>query len=105
MGKRVTIDLPFGEGFAEVTGYYTPGRAATMYKRNGEPGDPPEPPEFELESIVVGGVDITDTMVLCYKELRSGPMGLTLKYVDWVDWWLEYHWDRVVEQCSEEDYR
>jgi hypothetical protein len=70
-----------------------------MYKRNGDPGDPPEPEEFDIESIVVGGVDITDTMMSASKELRSGPMGLTLMHMDWVDWWLGIHWSVVVEQC------
>lgn len=27
---------------------YTPGHEGTMYQRNGDPGDPPEPSEFEI---------------------------------------------------------
>lgn len=101
MGKSVTIDLPFGEGFAQVTGYYTPGRAGTMYKRNGEPGDPPEPPEFELESIVVGGVDITEELAWVYRGIHIESPLASSAFEDWISWYIESHWERIVEQCEE----
>ena len=94
-----------------MTGYYMPGRAATMYKRNGDsyqgsvsrygdnPGDPPEPEEFDVESIVVGGVDITEELVGMCKETRQGMCNFD--YPDWIDWYIEKNWDRVVEQCSD----
>jgi hypothetical protein len=101
MQRILAIDLPFGEGFAQVTGFYTPGRAGTMYNRNGDPGDPPEPEEFDVESIVVGGVDITEELVGVCKETAFCKCGYD--YPNFVDWWLEKNWDRVVAQC-EGDY-
>jgi hypothetical protein len=100
MGKSVTIDLPFGEGCAQVTGYYTPGRAGKMYKRNGDPGDPPEPEEFEVESIIVGGVDITEELVGVCKEVRQGMC--TSDWIDWIDWYIEKHMWKIVEAYSDE---
>jgi len=46
----------------ECEGVYTRGRPGTMYKRNGDPGDPPEDAEFELEAVRVGGVDIGEML-------------------------------------------
>jgi len=46
----------------ECEGVYTRGRPGTMYKRSGDPGDPPEDAEFELEAVRVGGVDIGEML-------------------------------------------
>ena len=46
----------------ECEGVYTRGRPGTMYKRNGDPGYPPEDAEFELEAVRVGGVDIGEML-------------------------------------------
>ena len=42
-----------GEDEAEVTveASCTPGFPGTMYARNGDPGDPPEPAEAEITSV------------------------------------------------------
>lgn len=49
---RTTLDFGcLGERDVEVTGIYTPGTPAVMYLRNGDPGYPEEPAEFEGESI------------------------------------------------------
>jgi hypothetical protein len=43
-----------------VSGEYSPGCAGSMYRRNGDPGDPPEPSEFYIEKIMVDEQNITD---------------------------------------------
>ena len=46
-----TLDFGcLGEQEVEVTGSYSPGSPAVMYLRNGDPGYPAEPPEFELQT-------------------------------------------------------
>ena len=37
-----------------------PGHPGSWYRRNGDPGDPPEPAELEIISVKRGGADITD---------------------------------------------
>ena len=47
-----TLDFgDLGEQEVEVTGNYSPGSPAVLYLRNGDPGYPAEPPEFELEEM------------------------------------------------------
>lgn len=38
-----------------VEGDYYPGHPGTMYQRNGDPGDPPEAPEYDIDgsSVVI----------------------------------------------------
>lgn len=61
----------------EIDFDYSPGRPMTMYERNGDPGDPPEPAEVTINSISVGGQDLTDVFSqgftneverVCYEE-------------------------------------
>ena len=46
----------------ECEGGYTKGHRAVPYFRNGDPGYPEEPPEFALESVKVGGVEIIEML-------------------------------------------
>lgn len=48
-----------------VTWHYDPGHPGTMYRRNGDPGDPPEPAEWYAEKVELKApngswIDITD---------------------------------------------
>jgi hypothetical protein len=44
----------------EVEGNYSPEFLGTFYTSNGDPGDPPEPSEYEITSIkLLSGTDIT----------------------------------------------
>jgi len=43
-----------------VTGNYSKGRPMCMYLRNGDPGYPEDPPEFEISKIELNGEEITD---------------------------------------------
>ena len=44
----------------EVEASYSPYRPATMYARNGDPGNPEEGGEVEDMTITFCGVDVTD---------------------------------------------
>lgn len=56
-----TIDLPrYGEQDCRITFKYSPGRSGSWYKRNGDPGDPPEPAEVEIIKVAFNGIDVTD---------------------------------------------
>lgn len=46
-----TITVNDEEIEVTVEGSYTPGYAGRWYAPNGDPGDPPEPAEVEVESI------------------------------------------------------
>ena len=50
----------------ECEGVYTRGRPGCAYKRNGDPGDPPEDESFELYTVKVGGVEIGDMLDQMY---------------------------------------
>lgn len=47
-------------GDEEWTAYfdYKPATSGSWYKRNGDPGDPPEPAELEIEKLTRGNVTI-----------------------------------------------
>lgn len=56
-----TLDLGvLGERDCQVQFKYWPGHPGTWYRRNGDPGDPPEPAEVEVTSVTVDGWDITE---------------------------------------------
>jgi hypothetical protein len=42
----------------DVEGHFSPGKPGTFYRSNGDPGDPPEPTEFQIEKVIWQGVDI-----------------------------------------------
>lgn len=57
---------------------YSPGRPGTWYKRNGDPGDPPEPDELDVTSVKVDGseVDLSDRQweiveQACYEKVAE----------------------------------
>lgn len=54
-----TVTIVYNGVEMEVTGEYYAGSRGCMYLRNGDPGYPDEPAEFAIESIEVGGVDIS----------------------------------------------
>lgn len=54
-----TVTITYNGVEMEVTGEYYAGCRGRMYLRNGDPGYPDEPAEFSIESIEVGGVDIS----------------------------------------------
>ena len=41
---------------------YTKGRPGSMYKSNGDPGDPPEDAEVEVLSATFNGLDVYDLL-------------------------------------------
>lgn len=60
-----TLDLgEFGEREVTVKYTYSPGRAGSMYARNGDPGDPPEPAEIDIFSVIDNktGVELVSLM-------------------------------------------
>jgi hypothetical protein len=48
---------------------FLPGSPGCMYKRNGDPGNPPEPAEVHLTEVDLGGLDVTGC--LSAKHLRE----------------------------------
>lgn len=46
----------------EVSGKYHPEIGGSFYRENGDPGDPPEPAEFEIHKVTLAGVDITEAL-------------------------------------------
>jgi hypothetical protein len=43
----------------EVEGKYIKEQPGSFYRSNGDPGDPPEPAQFEIQSVKHGNKDIT----------------------------------------------
>ena len=49
---KTTLDFGcLGEREVEITGRYSPGTPQVNYLRNGDPGWPEEPPEFEGDTV------------------------------------------------------
>lgn len=60
--KEVFVsDCPFDDPLL-VSFNYTKGRPGSMYKSNGDPGDPPEGDELEILSATFNGLDVYDTL-------------------------------------------
>lgn len=56
----------------EVTGEYLEYVPATMYRRNGDPGNPAEGGYIDGASISIGGVDVTDILDdACIEAIES----------------------------------
>ena len=49
------VSLHRDEGIYLASFTFYPGHPGTWYRRNGDPGDPPEPDEIELHEIVLHG--------------------------------------------------
>ena len=102
MSKKVTTKIVLGDNTLTVSGYYTAGREGVQYQNNGDhgtwnrygdsPGDPPEPPEFEIETIMVGTEDITELMAGMFYEYR-GVVTRDIKYTP--------VWVKIEELCIE----
>lgn len=60
MKVNVSIVIEGEDVEFEVEGSYTQGHPGTMYRSNGDPGDPPDPAEFAIESIKPE-MDLTQT--------------------------------------------
>jgi hypothetical protein len=91
---------PYAEGGPEVVIVfdYIEGRAGSFYKRNGDPGDPPEPDEIQF----------------VYAMFPDGERVLTADDEDWAIDWLADHeddardiaWaDRFAAEDAEEEAR
>jgi len=52
--KKITIEVE-----VEIEGSFSPGSPGCWYRANGDPGDPPEPPSFEINSVKFKETDIT----------------------------------------------
>lgn len=52
--KKIIIEIE-----VEVEGNYSAGSPGSFYRANGDPGDPPEYPEFEIHTVTYNGKNIT----------------------------------------------
>ena len=57
---QLSATVYFDDHEFEVDASYSPYRPATMYRTNGDPGDPEEGGEVEDMVITFCGVDVTD---------------------------------------------
>ena len=46
----------------DVIGQYIKGHPGSFYRSNGDPGDPPEPDQFEITNVIWDGLDITENL-------------------------------------------
>lgn len=53
MKKVGTVSLHTDEGTYVAAFTYFPGHPGCWYRRNGDPGDPPEPDEIEIGEVVL----------------------------------------------------
>ena len=52
--RSYPVSFAVGETRSIIVSFrYSPGRAGSMYQRNGDPGDPPEPAEVEPHDAVL----------------------------------------------------
>jgi hypothetical protein len=58
----MTVDVTYAGIIFTVDGYYTPYKPATMYQKNGDPGDPAEGGTFEDYRIFIEENDVTDLL-------------------------------------------
>lgn len=73
----------------EVEASYYPGTRDTMYKHNGDPGEPGDPPEVEFE---VTSVEIDDAQLVEFELCTAGRLIL---------WDNQDLIDTVGEKCAE----
>jgi len=55
--KKIYLEIE-----VDVTGQYIKGHPGSFYRSNGDPGDPPEPDQFEITNVVWNGLDITEQL-------------------------------------------
>lgn len=83
------VSIPFGDAEATIDGDYFPGRAGCMYKPNGDPGDPPEYPEFFVAGMTINGNDVYDEVARMYVKKPNGEY----------ETWLESVFDKILEEA------
>ena len=81
------VKLPFGNGFAIITGEFTPEEPITEFCTG-------ENAEFIIEKFVVGGVDIIDELY----DLVAGDGSMT-----YLDYFITKHWEEILKQCVDEE--
>lgn len=74
-GDEIVLDVEFN---------YSPGRPMTMYRRNGDPGDPAEPDELELINVRAKGE--TEEFKLTEDEENA----VIEKLMDSYDFWFDF---------------
>ena len=92
MTEHKVVNINYADNTLTISGYYTAGREGVQYKRNGDPGDPPEPEEFEIETIWIGSEDVTELMATLYYEYR-GVITRDISY--------KPLWEKLEELCIE----
>ena len=89
-----TVPITLGDNTLSVECWYTPGRAGTMYRSNGDPGDPPEPEEIEIECIKIGQEDVTELLATLW--VQRSLWGHPASYVP--------VWEVIEQKCLEGIY-
>lgn len=92
MSDHRVVNINYADNTLTISGYYTEGREGVQYRRSGEPGDPPEPEEFEIETIKIGSEDVTELMATLYYEYR-GVITRATSY--------QPVWEKLEELCIE----
>ena len=59
---ELNLSYPGCDAELTVEGTYNTYHPGTMYDRNGDPGDPPEGGDFDLDSVKIGEVDVTELL-------------------------------------------
>ena len=78
----VQYNEEYGDIDIYATGYCTKDFPGTMYRSNGDPGDPPEPGECEFEKVQAFNASGQEVFNLCNK---NSP--------------IEPHWDALEEKA------
>lgn len=94
MSKAHNVSITLGDNTLSVDCWHTLGREGTMYRSNGDPGDPPEPDEIEIERIKIGQEDVTDLMATLYVQRGYGMSPVTYEPV----------WGILEQKCLGELY-
>jgi hypothetical protein len=55
--KKINLEIE-----VDVIGQYIKGHPGSFYRSNGDPGDPPEPDQFEITNVIWDGLDITENL-------------------------------------------
>ena len=95
------VKLPFGTGEAIINGTFTPEEKEFFNHKEGY-GLPGSDADFEIESFVVGGVDIMEELVgLQIPQYDYAKKGW--KYTDFLDEYVADNWDSIYQKCVDED--
>ncbi len=94
MSHKLTIEFPFSDGTADISGTYTPRQQGRMYMPNGDPGEAETFSEFEIESFSLFGDDILPELENFYVKDKQGKY---VKYIDSI-------YDRIMEIADDMYY-